>query len=429
MRALSFAVALLLASPLFAQDWPQWRGPTFNGFSPAKNLPSELVKGQELWSTPIPGHGNGTPIIIGDKIFTTSHNGSKLVALCLAKVDGKNIWQKDIAESTQRNNRNDLSSPSPVSDGKSVIFLFASGDLAAFDLGGNELWKRNLQKDHGNWNIQWIYGSSPLLYKDKLYVQVLHRNGPAGRGGQRGDGRGTESYLLGINPQTGKDLWKVVRPTQAAAESMESYATPIPWERPARTEIVLVGGDCVTGHDPENGKELWRAGDWNPQRIGHWRLVPSAVTWEGLVFSCAPKGEPVFAWKEGGSGDITKTHNAWTSREFTSDVSVPLIYNNLLYVFDGDKKQLHCVDPATGKRKWGGSIQSRQVIRTSPTGADGKIYVMNEAGTVWVLSTEEFKILSQVELGGDGSRGSIAVTDGMVVIRTGDKLWAFGNKK
>jgi outer membrane protein assembly factor BamB len=210
---------------------------------------------------------------------------------------------------------------------------------------------------------------------------------------------------------------------------MESYATPIPWERPARTEIVLVGGDCITGHDPENGVELWRAGDWNPERIGHWRLVPSPVTWDGMVYSCTPKGGPIFAWKEGGSGEVTKSHKVWNSRDFTSDVCVPLIYNNLMYVMDGDKKQLHCVDPGTGQRKWSGGVQSRQVIRSSPTGADGKIYVMNEGGTVWVLSTEEFKILSQVDLGGDGSRGSVAVTDGMVVIRTGDQVWAFGNKK
>ena len=108
----------------------------------------------------------------------------------------------------------------------------------------------------------------------------------------------------------------------------------------------------------------------------------------------------------------------------TSDVCVPLFYKGHLYVLDGDKKQFYCAEPTTGKILWSGSLGGRPVYRASPTAADGKIYVMNEAGDASVLSADEFKVLSTISLGGK-SRSSIAITDGEVFIRAGEKRYAF----
>jgi len=438
-----FLLSLLCSPSLRAEDnWPQWRGPNFNGSTSAKDLPATIDKADALWSATMPGHSNGTPIVWGDRIFTTAQQkDGKLLALCLSRADGKILWQKDVSDISANNGRNDSATPSPVTDGKRVIFLYGTGDLVAFDLDGKELWKRNLQKDHGPWNYQWHYGASALLYHDKLYVPVLHRDvpvgnwggrGPGGRGGAGGgakDNSLADSYLLAVNPETGADLWKAVRPNEARAESKESYATPIPWERLGRTEILVTGGDCITGHDPETGKELWRAGGWNPQKANSWRLVPSAVTVDGLAFVCPPKGGQILAFKEGGSGEVTESHRAWKANGLTSDVCVPLAYQGNLYVLDGDKKQLFCVDPQTGNRKWAGTLDSRPVFRSSPTGADGKIYLMNEGGDLYVCSADEFKVLSKTSLGSEGgARGSGVAVDGMILVRTGDKVWAFGRK-
>src|SRR5262249_41029995 len=113
---------------------------------------------------------------------------------------------------------------------------------------------------------------------------------------------------------------------------------------------------------------------------------------------------------------------------YSTDVSVPLAYQGNLYVLD-DRKSLDCVDPKTGEKKWALKIDSRPVFRSSPTGADGKIYCINEAGEVWVTSASEPKVLSQVELDGQPkSHASISASHGQVFIRTGEKLYAFGKK-
>ena len=414
-------------------NWPQWRGPAFNGSSPAANLPDALDKNQNLaWSAPMPGPGSGTPIVWQNRVFVSSldNQSKKLVALCIDRADGKVLWRKEVGLGFTANDRNNMASPSPVTDGKTVWFYYGTGDLAAFDFEGKQLWARNIEKDYGKFNVQWIYGSSPLLYDGRLYVQVLHRDVPPfGRRGGEAGAKPAESYLLALNPQTGEELWRVVRPNEAVAESKESYATPMPFDGSARKEVVLIGGDVVTGHDAATGKELWRVGGWNPEKIGHWRIVPSVVTGDGLAFACAPKKGPVIAIKAGGSGDVTSTHVAWNTREFNSDVCVPLYYKNNLYVLDGDARKLHCVEPKTGKVKWSGSLGGNAVFRASPTGADNKIYCMNERAQVWVVSADEFKVLHQADLNSAGvnaaSRSTIAVSDGNAFVRTGDALYCF----
>src|SRR5207247_6872524 len=133
-------------------------------------------------------------------------------------------------------------------------------------------------------NLQSIIVSNPLLDYAKLINQVHHRDVPPFA--PRNDGaKPAESYLLAVYPTNGKDLWKVPRPDEAVAESKESYATPVPFDGSPRKEVVVIGGDAVTGHDAASGKELWRVGGWNPSKIGHWRIVPSVVTGDGVVFA------------------------------------------------------------------------------------------------------------------------------------------------
>jgi outer membrane protein assembly factor BamB len=421
-----------LAGPrgLHAENWAQWRGPFFNGSTTETGLPTNWSKTDNIaWATPLPGRSGATPVVWGDSIFVSSPDTNRnLFLLCLARQDGHIRWQKQLATGDLEVGHNNLASPSPVTDGKTVYALYGTGDLAALDFTGQVLWARHLDKDFGKFSIMWLYGSSPLLAFGKLYVQVIQRN-PSSYKHSKDDKPERESYLLCLDPKTGKDLWRQVRTTNAADESQESYATPIPFHHGNRDEILVAGGDCVTGHDPVTGKEFWRCFGLNPKG-DHWRrLVPSPVTAEGFIYACGPKREPVLAIRAGGNGLITDTHIAWKHQESTPDVCTPLYYRGKLFVLDGDKHLLSCLDPKTGDKLWQGRVPAESVMRASLTGADGKLYCLDEAGNVFVLEAgTEFKLLNQIAMGEAPCRSSIAVSGGQLFIRTAKNLYCVGKK-
>jgi outer membrane protein assembly factor BamB len=429
--ALLFALAM--SGSALAADWPQWRGPAFNGSTDEKNLPVTWSKESGvLWSVDLAGPSASTPSVVGDRVFiSTSHQANKTMhAMCLDRKTGKVLWEKKIADGFNRDNRSNFSSPSPVADASRVIFFFGNGPLVAFDHAGKELWARNITKEYGEFAFQWTFSATPLLYGGKLYVQVLQRD-VAVQG--RGKPAGNESYLLALDPATGKELWRQVRPSEAVAESHEAYTTPLPITHNGRTELLIAGGDCLTGHDPATGRELWRWGTWNPTKIGHWRLVVSPSFGGGVVLACAPKGDPIFAIKAGGNGTLTDAAIAWKSdkRTVTADVPTPLFYQGDFFVLSDLKKNLSRVDPATGEPKWTLALPGMKKYEASPTGADGKIYLMNFAGDVVVVDATKGEVIGNIPMGEPGDdfiRSTIVAAHGQLFIRTNAKLFCIGKK-
>jgi len=419
-----------------AENWPHWRGPNFNGSSPETKLPVNFSKTNSVrWAAALPGPSAATPIIWGDNVFVSSTDlrTKTLRAIALNRKSGKALWNHEVAPGFGWNDSSNFASPSPVTDGKVTYFVYGTGDVTAFDLGGKLLWSRNLQKDYGQFAYQWTYGASPTFFDGKLYLQVLHRDVAVhGRGCKDGP---CESYLLALNPKTGEELWRHVRPSDACQESKEAYSTPIPFTHNGRTEILITGGDCISGHDPGTGEENWRWGSWNPMCITHWRLVPSPVASEHGAIVCAPKGSPVFLVKRGGKGTLDDSWVDWKSgdREISSDVCTPLYYQGRYYVLNGEKRILSRLDPATGKADWVGELGTRPKIESSPTGADGKIYFQDFRGTVFIVPAEkEFKLLRTIPMGDDGDdklRSTIAVSQGNLFIRTGGRLYCIGSEK
>ena len=297
-----------------AENWGQWRGPNFNGSTSEKHLPAKFSKTENVvWSADLPGPSAATPVVWDDRVFVSSGDKAeqKLVALCIDRTSGKILWNRTIAEGYRRDPKSNFASPSPACDGERVVFFYATGDLVAYDLSGRRLWGRNIQKDYGEFAFLWTFSTSPVLYDGKLFMQVLQRDVPV-QGHGRKDGP-NDSYLLALDPATGKELWRRVRPSEAVAESREGFTTPTPYEFGGRKQLLAIGGDCLTSHDPGTGKELWRWGTWNPGKIPHWRLVPSAAAGGGIVLACAPKGDPIYAVKADGKGVLPQSNVAWTS--------------------------------------------------------------------------------------------------------------------
>jgi outer membrane protein assembly factor BamB len=234
------------------------------------------------------------------------------------------------------------------------------------------LWQRNLGADYGRFAIMWTYGSSPLLYDGKLYVQVLQRNPvPGDYPGITSAPWDRESYLLALDPATGKTLWKHVRPTDAKLESMESYASPVPHiGADGKAQLLLVGGDCLTGHDPATGAELWRGYGLNRKR-GEWmRIVPSPVSAAGPRRRLRAEERAADRFSHRPQGRHHGERQAWVFDEKkTPDVCTPAFYDGKLFALDGDSATLTCLERRPAKSNGrasfpsGASFARRQLSR------------------------------------------------------------------
>ncbi|MEW6128966.1 MAG: PQQ-binding-like beta-propeller repeat protein [Acidobacteriota bacterium] len=399
----------------FAENWAQWRGPNLNGTSSEKNLPTTWSETENLtWKVPMPALSGSTPIIWGELIFLNIADGDSLYLWCLNRAKGETLWRKLLGTGNVKMRKQNMSSPSPVTDGQNVWVMTGTGVLKAFDFKGAETWARDIQKDYGHFGLNWGYASSPLLHEDSLYVQVLH--------GMRTD---DPSYILRIDKKTGKTLWRVERPTQAIQESPDSYATPALLKYGNTKEIVITGGDCVTGHDLATGKELWRVNGLNPENHPFYRIVASPVVADGIVYSPS-RVKPVVAIKAGGRGDITASHKLW-SFDRGPDVPTPVTDGKYFYSFD-DRGVTWCLDAKTGKVIWGPERIKPATYSASPILADGKIYITNEDGLTVVLKAgDKFEVLAENDLK-DYCLSTLAISDGQIFIRTTQHLYCIGKR-
>jgi outer membrane protein assembly factor BamB len=416
----------------FAENWPQWRGPFFNGSTTETNLPATWSKTENvLWTAPLPGPSHATPIVWGGSVFVTSPDDDKnLLLLCLDRRTGKVRWQKQVGVGDRTVGRNNMASPSPVTDGQTVWVMFGTGDLAAFDFSGKQLWARNLANEYGRFSMNWLYGSSPMLYKNRLYIQVLQQGHNPRQDAAAADGKPTrESFLLCLDPKSGTNIWRHLRPTDALRESKDAYSTPMPGECPGGTEIVVAGGDYVTAHDAITGAELWRgSGLRNPRHLSDARLVPSPLLADGMVFACGAKGNPLLAFHDCGKGDITAGGLAWTYTEYPTDCTTPLFYQGKLFELDGDKQMMVCLDPKTGQVQWQQPLGNREIYRASPTGADGKIYCLSENATAVVMSATDGRVLSTINMDEGMAHATIAAAQGCLFVRTAQNLYCIAKK-
>jgi outer membrane protein assembly factor BamB len=411
------AVVFSLAAPasVAAGNWPQWRGPFLNGTSDERNLPLKWSPEENVaWKLALPDRSGSTPIVWGNHVFLNVAEGDDLFLWAVDKQKGTLLWKQRLGGGNRRMRKQNMSSPSPVTDGRNVWVMTGTGLLKAFDFAGREVWSRDIQKDYGEFGLNWGYASSPLLHEDSLYVQVLH--------GMKTD---DPSYVLRIDKATGKTVWKVERPTDAIQESPDSYTTPALLRHGKAVEIVITGGDVVTGHDPATGKELWRAKGLNPENAPFYRIVASPVVYDGVIYA-PTRVKPLLAIRAGGRGDVTASHLLWSTPN-GPDVPTPVTDGKYFYIVN-DKGIVYCLDAKTGKEVYGQQRLKPGTYSASPVLADGKIYVTSEDGLTSVFKAgPAFEILAENALN-EYCLSSIAVSDGQLFLRTATALYCIGKR-
>lgn len=413
----TLTLSLLTVVTLSAENWPQWRGPSLNGVSQETGLPTEWSPTENIaWKLAMPSRSGATPIIWGDTVFLNvalQPTSGELELWSVDRTTGKVKWQRPLGGGNHMQRKQNMSSPSPVTDGTTVWVMTGTGILKAFDFSGKELWMRDIQTDYGRFGLNWGYASSPLLHEDALFVQVLH--------GMKTD---DPSYVMRLDKKTGKTLWRVERPTNARQESPDAYTTPALLKYGNTTEIVIVGGDVVTGHDPASGKELWRVRGLNPQNRGDFRIVASPFIAGGLII-VPTREQPMIAVKPGGRGDISGTHVVWRFERGGPDVPSPVSDGQYVYVVN-DRGVVHCLDLKTGSVVYGPERLRPGTYSASPVLADGRIYVTNEDGVASVFRAgPKFAMVSENPME-EYTLSSIAVSGGQLFLRTEKHVYAIG---
>ncbi len=417
MRTLVAAACILVGSVTVgrAENWPQWRGPSANGVSAEKNLPVQWSPTENVaWKLALPSWSGSTPIVWGNRIFLNVAENGSLFLWAVDRTKGVPVWKQHLGDGDHRQRKQNMSTPSPVTDGTNVWVMTGTGILKAFDFNGKELWMRDIQKDYGRFGLQWGYGSSPMLYEDSLYVQVLH--------GMKTD---DPSYVLRISKTNGRTIWRVERPTIARQESPDSYTTPALLRYGKNVEVVITGGDAVTGHDVSTGKELWRADALNPMNDGAYRIVASPVV-HGDIIIAPTRERPMLVMKPGGRGDVASTHILWSFQN-GPDVPTPVTDGTYVYVVN-DRGIMWCLEAKTGKEIYGKQRLRPSTYSGSFVLADGKLYITNEDGlTSVVRAGPKFEILAENNFD-DYTLSSPAISDGQIFIRTTGWLWAIGQR-
>jgi outer membrane protein assembly factor BamB len=401
--------------PARAENWPQWRGPSANGLSAETDLPVRWSATENVtWKLPLPAWSGSTPIVWGDRVFLNVAENGSLFLWAVDRTKGTAVWKRHLSDGDRRGNKQNMSTPSPVTDGTHVWVMTGTGIIKAFDFAGKELWMRDIQKEYGQFGILFGYGSSPALYEDSLYVQVLH--------GMLTD---DPSYVLRISKASGRTIWRVERPTNARQESPDSYTTPAILRYANSVEVVITGGDAVTGHDVNTGKELWRADALNPSDQGNYRIVASPLVHGSLII--APSRErPMLALRAGGRGDVAASHIMWSFNN-GPDVPTPVTDGTYVYVVN-DRGIMWCLDAKIGKEIYGRQRLRPGTYSGSLVLADGKLYITNEDGLTSVLRAgPKFEVLAENDLD-DYTLSSPAISDGQIFIRTAGALWAIGKR-
>lgn len=475
LLSLTSVLSLAAGTAVLADNWPHWRGPSHNGVSTETGLPvswsatcatdsttqsivamptespdgsaiaqqgrgrggqggregrpmtplacTEFTTENVAWKLPLPAYSGSTPIIWGNTVFLNVATAANTGAIELWAIDRTKqtvAWKRPIAASNHMERKQNMSSPSPVTDGRHVWVMTGVGTLSAFDFSGTQIWTRNIQDDYGRFGLNWGYASSPLLKDNALYVQVLH--------GMKTD---DPSYLVKIDASTGKTIWKVERLTEAVSESPDSYTTPLWSEVGGRAELIITGGDVISGHDPHTGAEYWRADVLNPQRNRNYRIVASPTVVGNLIIA-PTRNNPMVAIRPGGKGNVAATHVAWTFAQ-GPDVPTPVSDGTLLYVVR-DGGVAFALDVKTGATVYGPERLPNGTYSASPILADGKIYVTTEEEGITSVyrAGPKFELLASNRLAEDCSPyclSTVAISDGQLFMRTASYLWAIGERK
>lgn len=428
------------ADPL--RQWPGYRGYLASGVLDNADLPDTFDPEKMInikWKIKIPGLGLSSPAVWNNNLFITTAvsendragfkpglygdvapvNDSsvhKWKVFCINKNTGKIIWERTSYKGVPKVKRHPKSThanTTVATDGKHVVAFFGSEGLYCYDVNGKLLWEKNfgLLKSvfFSMENAEWEFASSPVIHNGVVIIQcdVLEN-----------------SFLAVYDAATGKELWKTER------NEYPGWCTPNIYTYEGKTYIAVNGFKHRGGYDFITGKEVWRmAGGGDIQ-------IPTPITGNGLIYfnSAHGRSSPIMAVKSSASGDITlkegETANQgvqWSIPRGGSYMHTMLLYRNRLYNVNWNGS-IDCLDAFTGKEIYKAKLGKTDSFIASPVASDGKIYIVDELGKIYIISDGDiFNLLAEIPLG-EICMTAPAITDGIIFFRTHSYLYAVGKQ-
>jgi len=412
-------LALTLAigtSTAFAENWPQFRGPTGQGQSSEKNLPLKWSTTENVaWKTELPGQSWSSPIVWGERVFVTTatDGGESCRVLSLDRRTGKTLWDKEVFQQVPRHKqqRSTFAPPTPATVGERVYACFGDGSFAALNFAGDIVWANRDYKFYGEHGL----GSSPILYRGLL---IMARDGSS-EGADKSLGwqkSWDQSRVIALEAKTGKERWQGKRGLSRIA-----HGVPTIWEHDGKAEVVSEAGDVVQGFDVWTGERLWSS-----EVIGEGK-VPSTVIGDGLVFTAGGWGgkETIKAFKLGGKGDLKEANLVWAQKKGMPRVPSMLHVRPYLFAIT-DGGVATCMKAATGELVWQERVGGN--FSATPVAAERRIYFLGDNGETTIIEAgPEFKVLAKNPLG-EKVQASMAVSQGQLFIRTEKSLFCIAHE-
>lgn len=397
-------VRMLEAEGDAAKYWTRWRGPSGQGQVPAGTYPDRWSETSGIkWKVAVPGRGNSSPIVFGDRIFlTTSYdNGRRVSVLAFRRSDGARVWETFVPvkeDAEYAHPKNGYASGTPVTDGQRIYASFGRQGLVAVDLTGKLLWHAAvgaLDSYHGS-------AGSPVLYKSS--VIVFHDAGRA-------------SFIGAFDRATGKPLWRTPR-----SESV-GWGTPVVIHVDGHDELIVSSEQRVYAYDPTNGKPLWTV------RGNTYEVIPTPVVGHNLLYCASGRAGPTLAIRPGGQGDVTATHVAWSTPRGSPFVPSPALAGDVLYLLNDMQSIVTGLDARTGATLFQGRLGTarREGFSSSPVVVGHRVFFTNDDGETFVVEAgRQFNLLHVNQLG-EAVYASPALVDGFWYFRTAGSLLAIGS--
>jgi outer membrane protein assembly factor BamB len=430
MTAIALLVSglALAASDGGSDDWPGWRGPTANGISPLKDVPSSWSEERNVaWKTPLEGRGHSSPVVWGDRIFlTTDIQGEAITGvvppkhilrgepfrqpdslgmdhkhilkvMCFDAKSGKQLWERTAHQgmvADEIHKFNTYASPTTVTDGKFVYAYFESQGLYKYDFDGNQVWKVSfgpiMSEGLGS-------GVSPVLFEDKIIILA-------------DQDEGEKSFMAAVSTKDGSIVWRVARQAQV------SWTVPVILDVNKQMQMIVSGTENLIAYDPRTGKEIWKTGG-----VGG-NSVHTPVFGHGMVYvSTGYPNKNVMAVRLNPAPGEERV--AWTYKKGTGYIPNAILYGDYLY-FMTDAGLLTCVDAITGKPAYESKrFPTPGHFAAAPVAFDGKLLITSQDGDTYVLKAgPEHEILGTNSLG-EGVVASLAIAGDSIYIRSEKNLY------